>query len=143
MGKSITPYSHVVDQVETAFLDFRRALTRADQARFDAGELLITGPMFGSKTMRAPAGTPADALEREVLRAADLTEEALRALGRRVPGTRRPLTIRLESTEVKPAPPIEPAEGESSPSSGLCLRFALPAGAYATSVLREVMGVHA
>ena len=35
MGKSITPYSHVVDQVETAFSDFRRALTRADQARFD------------------------------------------------------------------------------------------------------------
>lgn len=35
MGKSITPYSHVVDQVETSFADFRRALTRADQARFD------------------------------------------------------------------------------------------------------------
>ncbi len=35
MGKSITPYSHVVDQVEAAFPDFRRALTRADQARFD------------------------------------------------------------------------------------------------------------
>ena len=35
MGKSITPYSHVVDQVETAFADFRRCLPRADQARFD------------------------------------------------------------------------------------------------------------
>ena len=35
MGKSITPYSHVVDQVEAAFSDFRRALTRADQARCD------------------------------------------------------------------------------------------------------------
>ncbi len=36
MGKSITPYPHAVDQVETAFRDFRRALTRADQARFDS-----------------------------------------------------------------------------------------------------------
>ncbi len=35
MGKSITPYSQVVDQVQRAFNDFRRALTAEDQARFD------------------------------------------------------------------------------------------------------------
>ena len=35
MGKSVTPYSHVVDQVEAAFGDFRRGLPREDQGRFD------------------------------------------------------------------------------------------------------------
>ena len=35
MGKSVTPYSHVVDQVEASFADFRRGLPREDQKRFD------------------------------------------------------------------------------------------------------------
>ena len=35
MGKSVNPYSHVIEQVQTQFADFRRCLPRADQARFD------------------------------------------------------------------------------------------------------------
>ena len=35
MGKSVTPYSQVIEQLQTSFRDFRRCLTRADQARFD------------------------------------------------------------------------------------------------------------
>jgi tRNA(Glu) U13 pseudouridine synthase TruD len=47
-----------------------------DQARLDAGELGITGPMFGSK-MRGPSpGTAPDALEQEILDLAGISPEA-------------------------------------------------------------------
>ncbi|MDH5753083.1 MAG: hypothetical protein OEZ59_11800 [Deltaproteobacteria bacterium] len=35
MGKSVTPYSQVIDRLEHAFADFRRGLPRPDQQRLD------------------------------------------------------------------------------------------------------------
>lgn len=105
-----------------------------DQARLDAGELGITGPMFGSK-MRAPSpGTAADALEREILELAGISPEALKNLGRRVEGTRRPL--QLPSTDLDVT--LAPATDALPP--GLCLQFSLPAGSYATVLLQELQG---
>lgn len=100
-----------------------------DQARLDAGELVVTGPMFGGK-MRAPtAGTPAAELEAEVLAVAGLDAPRIAKLGRHVPGTRRRLAI--WPTEVAVAVAADDA---------LELRFCLPAGSYATVLLRELCG---
>jgi len=105
-----------------------------DQARLDAGELGITGPMFGSK-MRAPApGTAADALERAILELAGISSAALKALGNKVEGTRRPLQLPLLDLELA----LAPASDALPP--GLSLQFSLPAGSYATVLLQELQG---
>jgi tRNA pseudouridine13 synthase len=100
----------------------------AEQARLDAGELVLTGPMFGSK-MRAPkSGTAAAALEAEVLATVGLDSGKLAKLGRNVPGTRRQLVI-------------WPADVSATPvDGGLQLQFCLPAGSYATVLLQELRG---
>lgn len=105
-----------------------------DQARFDSGELGITGPMFGSK-MRAPApGTAAAALEQEILDLAGISPDALKALGNKVEGTRRPLQL--------PQIPLqtELALATDTLPPGLRLHFALPPGSYATVLLQELQG---
>ena len=105
-----------------------------DQVRFDAGEVGVTGPMFGSK-MRAPtAGTAADALEQEILSLAAISLEALRSLGSKVEGTRRPLQLPQIPLQTELA-----AATEGLPS-GLRLHFALPPGSYATVLLQELQG---
>ncbi|WP_052547394.1 tRNA pseudouridine(13) synthase TruD [Enhygromyxa salina] len=111
----------------------------ADQARLDAGELVITGPMFGSK-MRSPTpGTPAHALEQALLASVGLSPAKLARLGRSAPGTRRRLLVWPGQLELAPAPAISSATApELSP--GLALRFSLPPGSYATVLLRELCG---
>lgn len=112
----------------------------ADQARLDAGALVITGPMFGSK-MRAPGpDTPSAALEREILDRVHIPPEALKALGRRAPGTRRPLKVRVDAAKVRAISSDGEHSAGSGLSAGVCLSFELPAGAYATTLLRELMG---
>lgn len=105
-----------------------------DQARLDSGELGITGPMFGSK-MRAPSpGTAADALEQEILDLAGISSAALKALGNKVEGTRRPLQLPLLDLELALAPATDALP------QGLSLQFSLPAGSYATVLLQELQG---
>lgn len=105
-----------------------------DQARLDAGELGITGPMYGSK-MRAPGpDTAAGALEQEVLAQAGISPEMLRAFGSKLEGTRRPLQLPLPTLAVEPAP------ARDALPPGLRLGFSLPAGSYATVLLRELQG---
>jgi len=116
-----------------------------DQARFDAGELELTGPIFGSKMMAPAAGTPSDALERAILDRVGLGLDQLRALGRKLPGTRRPLQLALTDLEIAPASAVElaslgPASHNPGLSAGVRLRFSLPAGAYATALLHELTG---
>ncbi|MBK8262135.1 MAG: tRNA pseudouridine(13) synthase TruD [Nannocystis sp.] len=116
-----------------------------DQARFDAGELELTGPIFGSKMMAPAPGTPADALERAILDRVGLGPDQLRALGRKLPGTRRPLQLALTDLEIGPASAVELASTGSAShnpghSAGVSLRFSLPAGAYATALLHELTG---
>ncbi|HTJ81327.1 MAG TPA: tRNA pseudouridine(13) synthase TruD [Polyangiaceae bacterium] len=98
-------------------------------------KISATGPMFGAK-MRWPEGAVLE-LERRVLDGAGLDDAALdraRALGE---GTRRPLRIPVEALSVEREP------------GALRVRFTLPKGAYATTVLgraaeldetREVQG---
>ncbi len=92
--------------------------------RLRARDLCLTGPMPGPKMREAKA--EAEALEREVLGELGISEAALRELGRHAPGTRRDLLVRPEGVSVK-------AEGER-----LWLSFGLPAGSYATMLVREL-----
>ncbi len=110
-----------------------------DQARLDAGELGITGPMFGSK-MRAPSpGTPSSDLEQEILARAGISQSSLSALGNKLEGTRRPLQLPLPDLEAEPVGPFVTSSGLELPP-GLRLGFCLPAGSYATVLLQELQG---
>lgn len=96
-----------------------------EQARFDARETVTAGPMFGRK-MFAAAGEAA-AREAAILQDAGLTPEAFRGFGKLLSGTRRHNLIYLNDLT---------AEREAE---GMRLSFTLPAGSYATVLLREVM----
>lgn len=93
------------------------------------GEVSATGPLFGPR-MIAPGG-------RQAMREARVLEDAgleAREFGRRgpwgAPGGRRPLRI--------PGVGFDVDEDADGTGPFVRLRFALPPGAYATSVLREI-----
>ncbi len=92
--------------------------------RFAARDLVLTGPMPGPK-MRAASGEALD-LENEVLTELGITNEALAELGRHAPGTRRDLLVFPEGATVTEA------------ADRLVLAFELPAGSYATILVREL-----
>jgi len=94
----------------------------AEQPRCDRREISWTAPMFGAK-MRA-ARADAAILEEEVFRESSLTMDLLRRQG--VGGTRRMGRL-VPEVEVSPHP------------EGLTLSFDLPAGGFATIILREFM----
>ena len=98
-----------------------------EQPRVEAFEISPTGPLFGSRAPWA-TGAPGD-LELDVLREIGETPESLRqaAVACRFRGERRPLRVPLGNLEWS-------VEGDI-----LYLSFSLPPGAYATSVLREIM----
>jgi tRNA pseudouridine13 synthase len=96
-----------------------------DEARLAAGELVVTGPMFGD-TMRAAAGDAA-AREDAILAAAGLTRDSFASVRAIAEGTRRDASIQIGEPSVT-------VEGET-----LEVAFTLPGGAYATTVMREVM----
>jgi tRNA pseudouridine13 synthase len=99
-----------------------------DGPRLAAGEIVPTGPMFGHR-MRAPAAaTPAAEREAAVLAAAGLTVDDFRRVGAIAEGTRRDAGIAVDAATVVAIAP-----------DAIELAFTLPAGAYATTVLREVM----
>ena len=93
--------------------------------RLQRGELRLTGPMVGPK-MKAGAGVPL-ALEQEALASLGLDERSLSALGRWAPGTRRDLMLWPRELSVE-------AAGDGS----VTLAFELPAGAYASLVVRTL-----
>jgi len=112
---------------------FDCAEPEVDQARFDAGQIEITGPIYGSR-MRAPTpGSAAAELESSVLTQAEVDAAALSKLGRAALGTRRPIRARLADPSVEPAPTVE------GQGPGVRVGFSLPAGSYATLVMRELM----
>ncbi len=96
-----------------------------DQARADRLEVHPSGPMFGPR-MRWPEGEPA-ALESQVLADSGLSDADWRRFAKLTPGTRRPLRFVLADLR------CEEENGD------LWLRFTLPAGAYATAVLGELV----
>jgi tRNA pseudouridine13 synthase len=97
----------------------------AEQARFDARETVQAGPMFGRKTF--PAADEAAAREAEVLRDAGLTPASFHGFGKLVQGTRRHNLVYSDDL-------VAQLETE-----GVRLTFSLPAGSYATVLLREIM----
>lgn len=102
--------------------------TATAQARVDAGEVIPTGPMYGHRLMSPPAGSAAAAREDAVLAEAGLEFGAFARVGKLGTGTRRALTVDLGRVSVR-------AVGDRTVE----LSFSLPAGAYATAVLREVI----
>jgi tRNA pseudouridine13 synthase len=96
-----------------------------EQTRFDARETVHTGPVFGRKTF--PSAGEAAAREAEVLHEAGLDAAVWNRFGKLAQGTRRHNLVYIEDLSAG----IEP--------EGVRLTFTLPAGSYATVLLREVM----
>ena len=94
-----------------------------EQRRLDAGEVVVSGPLFGPK-MRQPRGVSAER-EQRVLEQASLTADHFLRHRKLTPGGRRPLMIRVEGLQIQPEP------------DGLRFEFTLPSGVYATTLLRE------
>jgi tRNA pseudouridine13 synthase len=105
---------------------FTAADVAAEQARFDRRETVITGPMFGKKMYPAAADVAA-AREAAVLEAAGLTPQAFAGHGKMLGGARRKYLVYLDDL----------AGAVEGPD--VVLTFTLPAGSYATVLLREVM----
>jgi tRNA pseudouridine13 synthase len=107
----------------------------ADQARVDAGGVVPTGPMPGGRVMEPPPATPSRALEDQALADSGATREDFDRAGRDLPGARRPVVVAVEMGD----PPLtaEPAGEGLTPA--VRLRFALPAGSYATVVLAALL----
>jgi tRNA pseudouridine13 synthase len=96
-----------------------------EQKRFDAREIVSAGPIFGRKTFAA--STEAAQRESAALSAFELTESSFNGFGKLLQGTRRHNLVYVDDL----AAVVEP--------DGLRLSFTLPAGSYATMLLREVM----
>ena len=95
----------------------------AEQSRFDAGEIVPTGPMFGPK-MRRTLGESAGR-ESAVLKSRELQIEQFSSWKRLLPGTRRPLLAFASGLVIEQTEP------------GIRLTFSLDRGVYATTLLRE------
>lgn len=95
-----------------------------DQPRVDSFEVSATGPLFGPE-MRRPTGA-VDELEAAVLADEGVSPELFERGGDETAGARRLLRVPLT---------LEAIEGEAE----LRLRFTLPAGSYATVLLRELL----
>jgi len=96
-----------------------------EQDRFDRRETVHAGPMFGRKTF--PARHVAAEREASLLADAGFTSSTFNGFGKLLPGTRRHNLVYIDDL----AAVWEP--------EGLQLSFTLPAGSYATVLLREIM----
>lgn len=97
----------------------------SEQQRFDARETVTTGPIFGKKTF--PAQGEAAAREAAILADTNLSRDDFARFGKLLQGTRRHNLIYLDDLAFT----VEP--------DGVRLSFSLPAGSYATVLLREIM----
>lgn len=95
----------------------------AEQRRYEQEEISFTAPIYGPKMWEAEAES--GEMEREILLESGLAMESFTR--EKMMGTRRLGRLRLNDLTVAP--------GEDS----IVVRFSLPKGAFATTVLREVM----
>ncbi len=91
------------------------------QSRFDTGDVIYTGPMFGSKTRQAEEDERA--IEDEILNRFGLGPAVFKRF--RAPGSRRPALVMPDNLSVQAA------------EAGLQFCFDLPSGSYATVLMRE------
>ncbi|HEX8916458.1 MAG TPA: tRNA pseudouridine(13) synthase TruD [Humisphaera sp.] len=109
---------------------FKVESAAAEQPRCDAFEISPSGPLVGYR-MTEPTGEPA-AVEAEALAAEGLKPEDFRRTGDlKVKGARRPL--RVKPTDVR----LEAGGDEHGPY--ITVAFTLPAGSFATVLMREIM----
>lgn len=96
-----------------------------EQPRAEAGEIVITGPLFGPK-MRKPTDAVLQA-ELDLLQRNRLTWNHFRDFKKQTPGSRRAYLVWPQDLTCT----LEP--------DGLRFRFTLPSGCYATVMLREFL----
>jgi len=96
-----------------------------EQARLGAGQVELTGPMWGPKMPRPERD--ARAFEQSVVDRLGLNETHFTALGHLAEGARRALLVMPRDVAVRE-------------DDGVMVSFALPAGAFATGLLHELMG---
>jgi len=108
---------------------FRVEDAAVEQLRCDSFEISPTGPLFGRR-MTAASGEPGE-LESRILADSRVNQEQLsgRDSGR-LDGARRPLRVPLRDVRLE--------SGDDEHGRFLLLAFELPAGAYATNLIREV-----
>jgi len=107
---------------------FDCAEPEVDEARLRAGEVVATGPMFGDRMRRPAEGTPAAAREAAILDAAGLPPDGFARVRALAEGTRRDAAV-----------PLAELAATAADDGTLEVAFALPGGAYATAIMREVM----
>jgi len=101
-----------------------------EQPRCDAFEISPTGPLVGFR-VTLPQGEPLR-IEQEVFAAHGIAPEDFKKSGQlRVKGARRPLRVRPENVEV--------AGGGDEHGPYVTVAFTLPAGSFATVLLRELI----
>jgi tRNA pseudouridine13 synthase len=98
--------------------------TAAEQRRFEARETVPAGPIFGRKLF--PAAAVAAEREKNVLDQTGLSLKSFHGFGKLLPGTRRHNLVYLDDLAATPQ------------EQRVRLEFTLPAGSYATVLLREV-----
>lgn len=99
-----------------------------DREWVDSGDWVLSGPIPGQR-MRRPEGLPRE-WEQEAMRAFQVSDEQFLQFKRLTPGSRRPLIVRPEELSIRP----------DSAERTIEFRFTLPAGSYATVLLREFQG---
>lgn len=118
----------VLSKTETGGL-FTAEDVETEQARLEAGEIRITGPMFGHKFMAAKAD--AGRFEQSILDESGLTTESFKVFKRLARGTRRALFVRPEEFSAEADP------------DGIVVSFYLPRGTYASVLLRDLVNLPA
>ncbi len=109
---------------------FRVEQAVTEQARCETFEISPSGPLLGYR-MSVPGGVPLE-IEQAVFGAAGLTAGEFKHADRdRVKGARRPLRVKPEN--------IELAGGVDEHGAHITVAFTLPAGSFATILLRELM----
>lgn len=109
---------------------FKVEKASVEQPRCDAFEVSPTGPLLGYR-MSLPEGMPLE-VEQRIFTAAGLTAGEFKHADReRVKGARRPLRVKPEQ--------IELVGGVDEHGSYITVAFTLPAGSFATVLLRELM----
>jgi tRNA pseudouridine13 synthase len=109
---------------------FRVESAAAEQARCEAFEISPTGPLLGYR-MTLPEGRPLE-IEQEAFASHEMTPGQFRVEGRlKVKGARRPLRVLVEDMEL--------VGGVDEFGAHITVAFTLPAGSFATVLLREVM----
>ena len=126
-----------LDQVRVGDLAYKHGVgavflvedAEQEQARAAAFEISPTGPIFGYRM--TPAQNETGRCEEDILQDEGISLEDFRSLRRmKIHGSRRPLRFRPEALELD--------DGNDELGPFVELRFTLPAGCYATMLLREI-----